>query len=812
MTAADADLAAGVAGQAYTIRVKPGSKKPVGEKWNLQPPLTPEQARAYVAEDGNIGIIPGRARLAVIDCEDALATEWAKALGFVPTVTPAKATVNGNLKAGLDDPDSGKPNRKLDGSHVWLRVPDDAPEGLTDRPTTVLPNGGTIEVFASVRTQVMAPPSRLDIAYGKAYMFTGADIAELPRWLWDRTAPCPPGAECLHGAIAPESPRERLEQSARSIELSAQIDEVPWSEWIAGDPRILLTGEIDGCGCEIAHYVGASHGKSVTLHDGCEQGNGAHIWSGTMLAELGLPGEHVSRLDLAVGLRGESRHAVAAAHNIVLGEERQELERVTPDVYERLANHFETNLGDADRAAIFREAATVMARSMPTPEQRGETFTSGQVLGAPKPTPVVAQAAEPMASVHPLFPDGKFPDGVVAPQFTAAGVGAAPVGTAPAIGNLGDPVTAGANALKMYPPAGTEASGLVGLKNGAWLDKQVFAPLEYHVPGIVAEGCGIVAGPPKAGKSWLVLAIALAIARGGTALGCLTCKQRPVLYLALEDGDRRIQFRARQLLGEGVAIPAAFEYLLDIEEGKTAVSTIAEWLALHPGEKPFVVIDTLGKTRGAGPRSGASAYQEDYKAVGDLKRCVDAIPGSGMLIVHHTRKAEAGRGGGRAADFVEELSGTFGLSGAADYAMVLHRDRETDGGVLAVTGRDVIERTMAMTRDPETGLWTLDGGSIDAAVAVIEEARIKPDESNLGGTSQQIIEAVVAGCPNPGDTMGPADIAEAVNTTPAKLASYLKRLSDGASPYLVKEGRGQYRPPTAAPGVVPTISPLGGQG
>jgi len=821
MTAADADIAASLAGQAYTIKVKAGLKRPVGEKWGQQPPLTPDAARAHVAAGGNIGIIPGRSKLAVIDCEDALASEWAASMGFTPTVTPAKATIDGILKPGLDDPDSGKPNRKFDGSHVWLRVPDDAPEGLTDQKTLMLPNGGTIEVFASVRTQVMAPPSRLDIAYGRAYAFTGAAVAELPRWLWDRTAACPPGAECLHGAIAPESPRERLEQSARSIELSNQIDEIPWSTWIAGDHRISYTGELDGCGCDIVHYQGASHGKSATLHDGCENGNGCHVWSGTMLAELGLPGEHVSRLDLAVGLQGESRHVVAAGHGITLGEEREELQSVTPDVYDRLAARF---AHDPDRAALFSEAAAVMRRVAPTPEQRGETYLDGPVTGWVPATPIQRPAQPtsepadaPMATVypfpvvHPTFTSTPAPAGGAAPTGAAPSIGnlggPASAGPAPAIGNLGGatPPTAGANALKLVPQEGTEVSALVGLKNGAWLDKQVFAPLEYHVPGIVAEGCGIVAGPPKAGKSWLVLAIALAIAAGGIALGCLTCKQRPVLYLALEDGDRRIQFRARQLLGEGVPIPAAFEYVLAIEEGKTAVSTITEWLALHPGQKPFVIVDTLGKTRGAGPKSGASAYQEDYKALGDLKKCVDAIPGSGMLIVHHTRKAEPGRGGGRAADFVEELSGTFGLSGAADYAMVLHRDRETDGGVLAVTGRDVIERTMAMTRDPETGLWTLDGGSIDAAVAVIEESRIKPDEESIGDTSQQIVAAVIAGCPNPDDTMDAQQIADAVNSTPSRIYKYLQRLSSGSRPFLSKPSRGRYAPPLKYPGAAPVV-------
>ncbi|SHX66543.1 Bifunctional DNA primase/polymerase, N-terminal [Mycobacteroides abscessus subsp. abscessus] len=819
---------------AHLTKLKPGIKKPSGTGWTVAAALTVDQADQHVADGGNLGVNLGNSKMIAFDCEDLLASQAVAGAGFAPTVIPAKAQYEGILKPGLEDPDSGKQNRKVDGSHVWLLLPDGIdPTALTSERSMQLrlPNGGTMDVLAGPR-YVVAPLSRLEIAYGAAYLPAGVGpldlttgqeppgLAVAPMWLFDLSVPCPPELAPLHGCLIPRV-RERVEQNARSIELSNQIDEVSWPEWIAGDHRISYTGEIDGCGCEIVHYQGASHGKSATLHDGCVNGNGAHIWSGTMLAELGLPGEHVSRLDLAVGLQGESRHVVAAGHGITLGEEREELQSVTPDVYDRLAARF---ADDPDRAALFSEAAAVMRRVAPTPEQRGETYLDGPVTGWVPATPIQRPAQPtsepadaPMATVYP-FP-------VVHPTFTstpAPAGGAAPTGAAPSIGNLGGPAsagpaptignlggatppTAGANALKLAAQEGTEVSALVGLKNGAWLDKQVFAPLEYHVPGIVAEGCGIVAGPPKAGKSWLVLAIALAIAAGGIALGCLTCKQRPVLYLALEDGDRRIQFRARQLLGEGVPIPAAFEYVLAIEEGKTAVSTITEWLALHPGQKPFVIVDTLGKTRGAGPKSGASAYQEDYKALGDLKKCVDAIPGSGMLIVHHTRKAEPGRGGGRAADFVEELSGTFGLSGAADYAMVLHRDRETDGGVLAVTGRDVIERTMAMTRDPETGLWTLDGGSIDAAVAVIEESRIKPDEESIGDTSQQIVAAVLAGCPNPDDTMDAQQIADAVNSTPTRIYKYLQRLSSGARPFLSKPSRGRYAPPLKYPGAAPVV-------
>src|SRR5690606_21088058 len=88
---------------------------------------------------------------------------------------------------------------------------------------------------------------------------------------------------------------------------------------------------------------------------------------------------------------------------------------------------------------------------------------------------------------------------------------------------------------------------LSGMVDGAWLDAQEFAPLEWVVDGILTEGFGLLVAPPKAGKSWMVAGIGLACAAGGYALGSILVKQRPVLYLALEDGHRRLQSRFRTL-------------------------------------------------------------------------------------------------------------------------------------------------------------------------------------------------------------------------------------------------------------------------
>ncbi|MFD0492570.1 AAA family ATPase [Saccharopolyspora spinosporotrichia] len=42
-----------------------------------------------------------------------------------------------------------------------------------------------------------------------------------------------------------------------------------------------------------------------------------------------------------------------------------------------------------------------------------------------------------------------------------------------------------------------------------------FPDPRWAVPGILAEGVNVLAGPPKVGKSWMSLGLALAVASGG---------------------------------------------------------------------------------------------------------------------------------------------------------------------------------------------------------------------------------------------------------------------------------------------------------
>lgn len=81
------------------------------------------------------------------------------------------------------------------------------------------------------------------------------------------------------------------------------------------------------------------------------------------------------------------------------------------------------------------------------------------------------------------------------------------------------------------------------------LYKQPIEPIPWAVKDLLAPGLYFLGGSPKVGKSWLALQLCLAVCRGEPFLGFHTRKSE-VLYLALEDGPRRLHSRALHLTEE----------------------------------------------------------------------------------------------------------------------------------------------------------------------------------------------------------------------------------------------------------------------
>ncbi len=225
----------------------------------------------------------------------------------------------------------------------------------------------------------------------------------------------------------------------------------------------------------------------------------------------------------------------------------------------------------------------------------------------------------------------------------------------------------------------------------------------------------VLAGKPKLGKSWMALNLTIAVSEGGVALSSVPVEGGDVLYLALEDTKRRLQGRLRKLLSAQQGQPPARLTLVTRcpRQGAGGLEFIEEWLTSHPDAR-LIVIDTWPKFRPPKAR-GRDPYEEDYEHAAELKALADRH-GVAILVIAHCRKLDS-------EDPVDSVSGTLGLTGAADGVLVLRRERGQHDATLFVTGRDIEEQELALRWDGKYALWSVAG---DAA-----EYRMSKDRSDL---------------------------------------------------------------------------------
>ena len=201
-------------------------------------------------------------------------------------------------------------------------------------------------------------------------------------------------------------------------------------------------------------------------------------------------------------------------------------------------------------------------------------------------------------------------------------------------------------------------------QSAALLRAKKLEPVRYLVEGFLPQGLVLLASPPKYGKSWLALDLCCAVAGGTPFLGMPT-RQAACLYMALEDGEQRLQRRLDTLLGPAQT-PQGLYY-------RTSASTLADGLLLeletflqrHP-DCGLVVVDTLQKVRGADTGQSGTLYAADYAVMGQLKEFADQHRLC-LLLVHHLRKMSDD------ADPFNRIAGSNGIFGAADAAIVLTR-------------------------------------------------------------------------------------------------------------------------------------------
>jgi hypothetical protein len=216
------------------------------------------------------------------------------------------------------------------------------------------------------------------------------------------------------------------------------------------------------------------------------------------------------------------------------------------------------------------------------------------------------------------------------------------------------------------------------------------------------------------------------------------------------------------------------EFQTELDPNQEIITTIRDYFLNH--QDAVVVLDTLGKVLPS-TASTQTQYAADYQFLGALKSACDAAPGSSLIIVHHTRKA-----GGD--DFLDAVSGTQGIAGAADTVCVLKRDRQDQTAMLKVTSRDAREGEYGMTL-ANNGAWTIIGRSLADAAASAKLSR------TTDGLGDRMAEVIAIAHRNPGGVRA-SDVAALLSIDEKTASTYLGRAHDQGR--LEKPTRGLYTP------------------
>lgn len=187
-------------------------------------------------------------------------------------------------------------------------------------------------------------------------------------------------------------------------------------------------------------------------------------------------------------------------------------------------------------------------------------------------------------------------------------------------------------------------------------------------PGWIIKGLmpmadlGVVYGASGAGKSFIMLDLVMAVARGVPWRG-LRVRQGKVVYIVAEGAGgfrNRVEAYCQHHGVDGASLPIlildAVPNLLDVKQ----VKALAEAIEQEPGVA-LVVCDTFAQMT---PGANENAAEDMGKAIGHIRH-VGRKAGATVVLVHHSGK-----------DAAKGARGWSGIRAAADFEMEVTRDGE----------------------------------------------------------------------------------------------------------------------------------------
>lgn len=210
-------------------------------------------------------------------------------------------------------------------------------------------------------------------------------------------------------------------------------------------------------------------------------------------------------------------------------------------------------------------------------------------------------------------------------------------------------------------------------------EPKVYVGVGDELP-ILVEGTCILSAKPKLGKSWLALALCLAVANGEDFLGYKT-KKCSTLYLDLETSEALQQKRLRKALA-GRPVPKNFYLETETDSLNDGfVEQIESYMEQDP-EIGVVVIDVFQIIRTPSKSMKETEYEHAYRDITPLNELALKYH-IAIILVCHDRKAVD------PDDPFSNILGSTGLQGAATQMMVMFRKRKDDPIHVSVKGKTI---------------------------------------------------------------------------------------------------------------------------
>ncbi len=246
-------------------------------------------------------------------------------------------------------------------------------------------------------------------------------------------------------------------------------------------------------------------------------------------------------------------------------------------------------------------------------------------------------------------------------------------------------------------------------------------PVEYIVRalGIARNTITLRTGADGDGKTYLVQALAVAVARGGDFLGML-CQKSPVLYVDLENPAYTVQDRLRPMTGEQSVPELRVWGMWNQQQPPVAGSELL--LTIAKETKPVIIVDPF--------RYFHTAEENDSTAMAGIMQYLRACAayGCAVIILHHPAKSEGSTGRGSSA-----------IRGACDLAFLHSLDKESQ----------LITLKVDKNRNGESRIITIRANFEDGTFCVTDAPYITRRNDELGklgeiiranpGTSQNTV-------------------------------------------------------------------------